>query len=142
MTGLIATAEIDISAPPDRVWTALTDPDEITKYMFGTRVSTDWQPGSSIVWKGEWDGKPYEDKGEVLEVEPGRHLSVTHFSPLTGQPDKPENYHRLDYDLQPTGSGTHVTLSQDNNNSPDEAEHSRSNWEMMLQGVKQVVEGG
>ena len=70
MAGLIATAETDISAAPDRVWSALVDPEQIKQYMFGSQVVTDWQPGSPIVWKGVYDGKPYEDKGEVLEIDP------------------------------------------------------------------------
>jgi uncharacterized protein YndB with AHSA1/START domain len=55
MVGLMATAEIDISAEPERVWQALVDPDQIKQYMFGSEVVTDWQPGSSIVWTGEYE---------------------------------------------------------------------------------------
>src|SRR5689334_9363730 len=86
MTGKIATAAVDIAAAPQRVWKALTDPDEIETYMFGSRVETDWQPGSPIVWRGEYEGRRFEDKGKVLEVEPAQRLTVTHFSPLSGQP--------------------------------------------------------
>ena len=87
MTGRVATAETDIRAPRSKVWQALTDPDQIQKYMFGSRVETDWKPGSTIVWKGEYEGKKYEDKGEILEVENERRLKMTHFSPLSGEPD-------------------------------------------------------
>ncbi|HZO68559.1 MAG: SRPBCC domain-containing protein [Kribbellaceae bacterium] len=142
MTGYVATAETDINGSPALVWAALTDPEQIKEYMFGSQVETDWQPGSPIVWNGEWEGKPYQDKGEVLEVEPERRLKVTHFSPLTGQDDVPENYHTLSYELTANEGGTHVSLSQDNNGSEEEAEHSRSNWEMMLAGLKKHVEGG
>jgi uncharacterized protein YndB with AHSA1/START domain len=141
MTGHVATAQIDIDAPPDRVWQALTDPDEVEKYMFGSRVDSDWQPGSPIVWKGEWEGKPFEDKGTVVEVDPGRTLVVTHFSPLSGQEDVPENYHTLTYRLEPDGQSTHVTLSQDNNSSEEEAGHSQENWQTMLTAMKTAVEG-
>ena len=65
----VATAETEIEASPAEVWKALTDPELIKKYMFGSEVVTDWQPGSPITWKGEYEGKPYEDKGEILEVE-------------------------------------------------------------------------
>jgi uncharacterized protein YndB with AHSA1/START domain len=140
MTGLVAVAEIDVNAPRARVWAALTEPDQIKRYMFGSEVVTDWKPGSDIVWKGEYDGKPFEDKGEVVEIDAERRLKVTHFSPLSGQPDKPENYHTLTYELSESGRATHVTLSQDNNASADEAEHSKENWSMMLKGLKQVVE--
>ena len=52
MTGRVATAEAEIHAPRSEVWRALTDPDQIQKYMFGSRVETDWKPGSRITWKG------------------------------------------------------------------------------------------
>ena len=141
MNGIVATAEIDIEAPIDRVWSALVDPDQIEKYMFGSRVETDWQVGSPIVWAGEYDGKPYEDKGEVLAVDEPTRLSVSHFSPLSGQDDVPENYHTLVYSLAANGDGTHLELSQDNNATEEEAEHSRGMWEQMLQGIKAHVEG-
>jgi len=140
MAELVATAETEIDAAPSRVWRALTDPDLIEQYMFGARVVTDWQPGSSIVWKGEYEGKAYEDKGEVLEVVPERRLRMTHFSPLGGEDDVPENYHTLTYELEAENGTTHVSLSQDNNSSQEAAEHSRENWEKMLSGLKTTVE--
>jgi uncharacterized protein YndB with AHSA1/START domain len=142
MADYVATAETEIAASPSQVWRALTDPDEIKKYMFGSQVVTDWRPGSSIVWKGEYEGEKYEDKGEILEFEPERRLKVTHFSPLSGQEDAPENYHTLLYELEGSGTTTRVALSQDNNPDEEAAEHSRANWEKMLSGLKHVVEAG
>jgi uncharacterized protein YndB with AHSA1/START domain len=142
MADHVATAEIEISASPEQVWTALTDPEQIKKFMFGAEVKTDWQPGSPIVWKGVFEGKEYADKGEILEVEPGRRLRVTHFSPLSGQPDVPENYHTLTYELDKRGSVTHVSLSQDNNATEEQAEHSAGMWAKMLTDLKETVERG
>lgn len=142
MTGHVATAEVDISASPAQVWNALTDPALIEKYMFGSRVESTWQPGDPITWKGEYDGKPYEDKGEVVAVEPEHRLELTHFSPLTGQEDVPENYHRMVYELEEQGDTVHVTLQQDNNGSEDEAAHSAENWQTMLTSMKELVERG
>ena len=140
MRGHVATAEIDVRASPSRVWSALTDPDLIEQYMFGARVVTDWAPGSPITWKGEFEGRPYEDKGEVLEVVPERRLELTHFSALGGAEDVPENYHTLTFELEGDDDTTHVSLSQDNNPSAEAAEHSRANWEHMLSGLKATVE--
>ncbi len=140
MTGLEAHAAVDVSAPPERVWQALTDPAEIAQYMMGSRVESDWRPGSPITWSGEVQGRPYQDRGEVLEVEPGRRLAVTHWSPLTGEEDVPENYHTIRYDLAPTDGGTTLTLRQDGCDSEEQARQFSANWQGMLEGLKQVAE--
>jgi uncharacterized protein YndB with AHSA1/START domain len=137
----IAKVEVDVNATPSDVWRALTEPELIAKYFFGSQVQTDWQPGSPIVWKGEYQGKEYEDKGEVVEVQPNRLLRVTHFSPMAGLPDEPENYHTLTYELVERDDGTHVTLSQDNNGSENEAQRNSANWETVLKGLRKTVEG-
>jgi len=142
MANVVATAETDIKATPAKVWTALTDRDQIKEYMFGSDIETDWRQGSPIVWRGEYQGKRYEDKGEIVEIRPGKRLRMTHFSPLSGQDDVPENYHTLTYELEDRGGTTHVSLSQDNNASEEEAEHSRRNWETVLTGLKELVESG
>jgi uncharacterized protein YndB with AHSA1/START domain len=141
MTNYLATAETDIAAAPERVWEVLTDPEQLKELWFGAEVKTDWQQGSPITWSGEWEGKPYQDKGEILEVDPGRLLKLTHFSPLTGQPDVPENYHTLTYTLDGDGTATHLKLTQDNNGSEEEAKHSQEMWEMLVAKVKGAAEG-
>ncbi|WP_328394344.1 SRPBCC domain-containing protein [Nocardia sp. NBC_00416] len=140
MTGYIATAETDISASPEHVWAVLTDPEQIRRFMFGAEVHTDWQVGSPIVWQGEYEGRPYEDRGEILATEPGRLLTMTHYSPLGGRPDLPENYHTLTYELTGNGATTHLLLSQDNNASVEEAEHAGGMWEAHVAGIKQAAE--
>ncbi len=87
--GIVANVSTTISAPKSKVWDALVNPTAIKKYMFGTDVVSDWREGSPIVWRGEWKGKPYEDKGTICHVERETRLEYTHFSPLAGQPDKP-----------------------------------------------------
>ena len=141
MTGkYVATSTITIEASARRVWSVLTDPDGIKEFMFGTDVVTDWTVGGPIVWRGVWDGKEYEDKGSVLEFEPGRRLVVTHFSPLSGQNDAPENYHTLRWTLEDRSGATVLTLSQDNNASAEEAQHSKGMWDNLVAGVKAIAE--
>ena len=100
MTGHVAVAYAEINASPDEVWNALTDPNKIKKYVLGSQVVTNWKQGAPIVWKGEYDGKQFEDRGEIIEIEPPRHLEMTHFSAMSGKEDRPENYHRLVYELE------------------------------------------
>ena len=141
MTGILAKAQTEIEAPASRVWEALTDPDQIKEYMFGSQVETSWEVGSPITWNGEYEGRPYQDKGEVLTYDEPRELSVTHYSPLAGQDDKPENYHTLVYTLDEKGGTTSLALTQDNCADEQEAEQFSANWQQMLDGLKAHVEG-
>jgi uncharacterized protein YndB with AHSA1/START domain len=137
---LVAKAETNINVPADKVWSALTDQDMLKKFMFGSSVISDWKEGSKITWKGEWQGKAYEDKGEVLKAVPNRQLQYTHFSPMMGLPDIPENYHTVTIDLTDNGGQTNVVLSQDKNATEEARQHSQKNWEMMLEGLKKLLE--
>jgi uncharacterized protein YndB with AHSA1/START domain len=138
--GLVAEASTTIFAPIAVVWNALINPAMIKQFMFGTEAVSDWKQGSPIVWKGVWEGKAYEDKGMILSIEPQRRLQYSHYSPLSGAPDVPENYHTLTYELSEEGGSTRVALSQDKNASEEEREQSRGMWEMMLASLKNVVE--
>ena len=138
--GLIAKTSITIYAPRAQVWQALVTPDAIQHYMFGTQVASDWREGSPITWSGEWQGQAYQDKGQVLQFRPEHTLQYTHYSPLSGAPDLPDNYHTVTVELMSQGDQTRVTLSQDNNATEEERDHSAKNWEMVLAALKQYVE--
>ncbi len=137
---LVADADITINASSDKVWDALINPSKIKKYMMGTTVTSDWKEGSSIQWKGEWKGKSYEDKGTVLRLDPGSMLQYTHYSPMTGLPDVPENYHTVTIKLSGKGAKTMLSLSQDGNATEKGKEESEKNWKQMLGGLKDLVE--
>ena len=136
----VAKATITINAPAARVWDALTQPELIKRYLFGTQVTTDWQVGSQIVYEGTWEGKAYSDKGKVLQVEPGKLLVSTFWSSLSGLPDVPENYQTVHYELSAESSGTRLTVLQDNNATQEDANHSAQNWRMVLDGMKRLLE--
>ena len=136
----VAKTTITINAPAARVWDALTQPELIKRYLFGTQVTTDWQVGSPIVYEGIWEGKAYRDKGKVLQVEPGKLLVSTFWSSLAGLPDVPENYQTVRYELSTEGGGTRLTVMQDNNATQEDANHSAQNWSMVLDGLKKLLE--
>ena len=138
---LIAQATINVAAPRSEVWTALVSPAAIRQYMFGAEVVSDWKKGRPITWEGEWEGKHYKDKGTILEIQREEVLKYSHWSPLAGLPDRPENYHTVAIELEDDGDETRVTLTQDNNPTEEVRVHSEKNWGMMLGALKEYLEG-
>ena len=137
---LLAAASTSIKASVNEVWNALTDPAIIKQYMFGTTVTSDWMEGSNISWQGEWKGKPYEDKGKILKMIPGQVLQYSHFSPLSGQDDIPQNYHTVTISIKPEEGSTKISLTQDNNHSEEAQKHAADNWSAMLASLKKLLE--
>jgi uncharacterized protein YndB with AHSA1/START domain len=135
-----AEAKTTIHAPASKVWEAITKPELIKQYLFDTDVISNWKVGSPITYRGEWQGKSFEDKGKILEFEPGRRLRSTHWSPLSGVPDTPENYHTVTYELLEKDGSTDVRISQDNNANEEERMHSERNWKTVLDGMKKLLE--
>jgi len=137
---LIAKTEVNIAAPVSKVWQALTDPAMIKQYLFGTDTATDWKKGSSITYTGEWNGKPYTDKGEIINIVPEKLLHTTYLSGNSGKEDKPENYANVIYELKPEGSKTTVSIAQDNIENEAGLEHMKQNWGVVLDGMKKLLE--
>ncbi|KQY46521.1 SRPBCC domain-containing protein [Cellulomonas sp. Root137] len=133
----VARASVDIPAPAENVWDTLVDPE--ATWMMGARVTSAYVVGVPITFDGEWDGRPFQDHGEILEVDRPRRLRYTHYSPLSGQPDVPENYHHLTFTFDEDEGSTAVTLEQDGNGSAEEAAHSTANWEQVLGALRDAV---
>jgi uncharacterized protein YndB with AHSA1/START domain len=137
---LIAKTSITINAPPSKVWKALTTPALIKKYLMGTDVSTDWKEGSPISYTGEYNGKKYKDKGVIKKIEPQKIFQSTYLSSMSGKENKPENYNLVTYKLKEQAGKTIVTLTQDNNATEKEKEHSTENWKSVLKKLKELAE--
>lgn len=136
----IAKTSTTINAPASKVWEALTKPELVKQYFFGTNLKTDWVVGSPITYTGEWEGKTYEDKGTVLEFIPEKKMVSTYWSSMGGLPDVPENYKKVATELSEENGVTTVTITQDNNETEEKAKHSEGNWGMVLDGLKKLVE--
>ena len=138
--GLTAKTSITIHAPAAKVWEALTEPELIKQYLFGTEVISDWKVGSSIAYKGVWEGKSYEDKGRILQLVPLRLLQSTYWSSMGGLEDKPENYATVTYELEAKDNNTQLTVSVDNIAAEKERDHTEKNWGMVLETMKKLLE--
>jgi uncharacterized protein YndB with AHSA1/START domain len=142
MTSINLKTAITINAPADLVWKALTDPEIVKQYFFGTEQISDWQKDSDIVWTGSWDGKTYRDHGKILDIAPGSFLQYSYWSSMSNLPDIAENYQVVTYDLSETDGVTTLTISQDNVKDEAAKEHSETNWQYIFGAMKKMVENG
>jgi len=132
---------ITINAPADRVWESLISPKIIEQYMFGTQVVSTWKKGDTVIYKGQWDGQPFEDRGTILVVEPSKTLQFSFFSASSGLEDRPENYSLITYEIKlKDDSSTTLLVTQDNNPTQEAADLAAASWEMTLKQIKGILE--
>ena len=137
---LIAKATVTIGAPASQVWHALTNPDLIKQYFFGSEAVSDWKEGSALEFKGEWEGKAYVDKGVILKSEPNKLFQYTYYSPFSELPDVPENYSNISYELIEENDETILTVKQENISDEKAKQRSEKNWEIVLNNLKELLE--
>lgn len=133
-----------INAPLASVWQALTGLEVLGRAFFGSKVETSWEVGGPIVFTGEWQGKQFQDKGEVMGFFAQKQLRFTHWSPLSGLEDRAENYHLVTFDLEPSGATTKVRLTQDTRKDTPLDDATRRelvrNWSAVLERLKKASE--
>jgi uncharacterized protein YndB with AHSA1/START domain len=129
-----------IQAPREKVWRALTEPALVKQYLFGTELETTWQIGAPLVFRGEWEGKAYEDRGTVLAFEPMRALAYDYWSSFSGHEDKPELRQVIRFELEDQAGGVKLSVEQTNVDSQARADHSSENWRGVLTKLKELVE--
>jgi len=139
-SNITAKAKTKIIAPVDKIWDALTKPELIKQYFFGTQTTTTWEKGSPISFDGKWEGKSYHDKGTVLDFQKNKLIKYSYRSSMSGIEDKPENYVIVTYELAGSDGEAELTVTQEN--IPDEKmkEHSEANWKKVLNDLKKFVE--
>ena len=128
-----------IAATPEKVWATLTEP---TTDWNGILIETrsDWMPNSAIVFSFVWQEQSYADKGTIIEFEPEKVFSHTYWSAFSGLPDQEENYSTVGYKLLPTATGTLLQLTHTNFATETMYQHSDTNWEDMLDRIKEKCE--
>ena len=136
----IARASVKINVPAFKVWDALTNPKVIKKYFFGTEAISDWKVGSSLEFKGVWEGKTYLDKGIILKSEPEKVFQYSYFSSFSGLKDLPENYQIITYLLSSENNSTNLSVTQENIDKEESKNHSEQNWSGVLNSLKDLLE--
>jgi uncharacterized protein YndB with AHSA1/START domain len=129
-----------IHAPIEKVWEGLTNPELVKQYFFGTQLVTTWQPQSPIYFRGEWEGKAYEDKGTVLKFVPHKMLEYDYLSSWSNLEDRPENYQIITYRVKSKGNSTIFTIEQNKITTLEQKVDSIKNWKGLMTELKKLME--
>lgn len=139
---LTVSKSIEINSSAEKVWAALTDPEKIKVYLFGTETVTDWKVGSPILFQGEYQGHQYKDKGNVLENEVNKTLKYNYWSGFSGLEDKPENYSIVTYGIEDAAGGVKFTWTQEGFATAEGQQHTENSLGAMLEQIKNLAENG
>lgn len=135
-----AQVVLSIQAAPEHVWEALTNPEIVALYFYGTQLESTWEVGSPILFKGSWEGQSYLDKGTILSLNKPFLLSYNYLSSWSNLPDVPESYQVITYALTPNETATTLTITQEGFETDVLAKKSEENWTHVLSGMKSIVE--
>lgn len=131
---------IKINADKSKVWDALTNPKIIKQYLFGTKTISDWKVGSKIIFKGEYQGKKFQDNGAIEKFEIEKLFQYTYWSELSGMEDKKENYSTATFEIEDNEKGTKLRISQKGFADKAAQEHASQGWSMVLKQIKNILE--
>jgi uncharacterized protein YndB with AHSA1/START domain len=130
--------EIYIKTTPERLWEAITDGEMRSKYNFGSRISSDWTPGSRYEMSHPGAGPLGE--GENLEIDPPRRL-VQSMVALWDEDVKSEGTSRVTWEIEPVGDSCCLTVTHDQLSEGANSE-LYGGWPMILSGLKTLLETG
>jgi hypothetical protein len=130
-----------IEASIKDAWKLLVDPVRLGRLFWESTVESDFVPGRPIVWRGTWEGKPFEDRGTIKAVKKPSLLQYSHWAPSSG-PDIEANHSLLTWRLSAEKKGVHVSFSHENIATEEMKEHSRQMWSQLLARMKEMLEAG
>jgi uncharacterized protein YndB with AHSA1/START domain len=134
-------AAVKIHAPAKKVWLALTSPELVKQWQYGADLLTTWELGTPIVFRNEWNGQVFEQKGTVLEFSPASRLKYSLFFPRPDLQEVPEHSFFMTYELAETDGTTSLLVRQeDPRPSPPEESSGGDDGPNVLAQLKELVE--
>ena len=131
---------VTVHASPYEVWKTLIDPRLIKEYFFGVDVSGEWKEGNTIIYKGEWQGKKFESRAKVLQMEDQKLLRYSYWSNMSGMPDIPQNYHIITYFLEKEQEHTILSMTEQNLANEEMMQRSSKLWDKVFEKLQQLLE--
>jgi uncharacterized protein YndB with AHSA1/START domain len=148
------THRVWIKASSEAIWAALTEPDQLARYGYGSRIDFELRPGgvyraNSTEEMLAFGAPPVMVEGEVLEVEAPTRLVMT-WHALWGPDVAGEPATRLTYELEPAVGGvTKLTVTHELDDAPVTAAivggvvaDAGGGWGWILSDLKTLLETG
>jgi uncharacterized protein YndB with AHSA1/START domain len=150
MSKLIVSNQVSINGSLSQVWDMLINPAKTKLYMFGCETVSDWNPGSKLLWRGNYEGKEMVFvKGYVIAIIPERILQYSVIDPNAVYAHIPENHLNVTYKLTEGNGKVILTVSQDGFETAadgikryEEVYNKGEGWNPILQEIKKLVEAG
>jgi uncharacterized protein YndB with AHSA1/START domain len=131
---------VEIRAPARKVWLALTAPDLVKQWQYGSDLVTTWEVGTPIIFRNEWNGQVFEQKGTVLEFIPESRLKYSLFFPRPDLQDIPEHCIFMTYELTKGDEATSLLIRQEDPRPTPPDESSGDDDPDVLSHLKELVE--
>jgi uncharacterized protein YndB with AHSA1/START domain/DNA-binding transcriptional ArsR family regulator len=133
-----AVFELFIKTTPERLWQAITDPEQRKRYSFGVETHSDWSQGSA--YAAGVPGVVDIASGENIEVDPPRLLVQT-FDALWSAEVRAQGTTRVTWEIEPVGTSCRLTVTHDQL-PPGANPELYGGWPMILSGLKTLLETG
>jgi uncharacterized protein YndB with AHSA1/START domain len=136
----VSTSSVTINAPRAIVWAAVTRPEHVREWQYGSELTTDWTVGHPIRFSAQWHGETFEQWGTVEEFCAPSRLRYSLFAPRPGLEDRPENYFTMTYELTDSGEGTRVRFIHEDPREADDGHDESDEENPVLTSLRAVAE--
>lgn len=129
-----------IRTTPDKLWSALTDPQSMRRYWFGMVFDCAWKQGSP--WKMDFPDGRACDTGEILEIEPQKRM-VIKWQNVWNPELKAEGPSRCTIELEPFGEAVKLSITHEIDLPQAKLMTAVSGaWPMIVANLKSLLETG
>ena len=129
-----------IRTTPEKLWSALTDPDQMKEYWLGMHIQTEWRAGAA--WQMLFPDGRIADTGEILELERPKRIRLkwrNEFRPEL----KAEGYTVCTIEIEPYGDAVRLSITHTMERAESKFIHAvTGGWPMILSNLKSLLETG
>lgn len=137
-------SEIQIAAPPERVFEALVNPSQVVQWWGQQGIYVCKEFHADLRVGGNWRsagvdgrGNPFETSGKFVEINRPKILAYTWVASWTGDLET-----LVRWELEPSGEGTRVRIRHSGFGAHPEAAQNYRGWPRMLGWLQALLERG